>query len=223
MSERRWSEVDAYIEDLLIAPDEALDGALRASEAAGLPSIAVTPAQGKLLHLLARIHGARRILELGTLGGYSSIWLARALPREGRLITLELSERYAEVASANIERAGVSGLVEVRVGPALEGLEQMLEEGGEAFDLAFIDADKQRTPEYFELALALTRPGGAVIVDNVVRDGALVDPDSGDPGVDGMRRFHEALARETRVSATTIQTVGAKGYDGFTLALIDAV
>jgi predicted O-methyltransferase YrrM len=223
MSEQRWNDVDAYVEDLLIGPDEALDAALRASAAAGLPPIAVTPAQGKLLYLLARIHHASRILELGTLGGYSSIWLARALPPGGRLITIELYARYAEVASASIEHAGLSAMVEVRVGPALESLEQLIAEGGESFDLVFIDADKERTPEYFEQALQLTRPGGAIVVDNVVRDGALVDPDSGDPGVEGMRRFHQALARESHVSATTIQTVGAKGYDGFTLALIDPV
>jgi predicted O-methyltransferase YrrM len=223
MPDTPWAAVDRYICDLLVPSDAALDAALADCAAAGLPAISVTPNQGKLLHLLARIHGARRILELGTLGGYSSIWLARALPPGGRLITIELYARYAEVASASIEHAGLSAMVEVRVGPALESLEQLIAEGGESFDLVFIDADKERTPEYFEQALQLTRPGGAIVVDNVVRDGALVDPDSGDPGVEGMRRFHQALARESHVSATTIQTVGAKGYDGFTLALIDPV
>lgn len=224
MSEPRWSEVDRYIEQLLVGEDAALEAALQASEEAGLPPIALTPAQGKLLHLLARMHGARSVLELGTLGGYSSIWLARALPADGRLVTLELNPEYALVAAANIERAGLAGLIKIEVGPALEGLRKLIAEDAGAFDLVFIDADKQRTPEYFELALELTRPGSVIVTDNVVRDGRLVDPDSTDPGVQGMRRFHELLARGVdghRTSATTIQTVGAKGYDGFTLALVE--
>jgi predicted O-methyltransferase YrrM len=225
MSQSRWSEVDAYVEQMLIGEDTALEAALQASEDAGLPPIALTPAQGKLLHLLARIHGARAILELGTLGGYSTIWLARALPADGRLITLELNADYARVAAANIERAGLSDLIKINVGPALDGLRVLIDERGGPFDLVFIDADKQRTPEYFELALELTRPGSVIVTDNVVRDGRLVDPDNADPGVQGMRRFHELLARDRsgagRVSATTIQTVGAKGYDGFTLALVE--
>jgi predicted O-methyltransferase YrrM len=223
MSQARWSEVDAYIEQLLVGKDAALQAALRASDDAGLPPIALTPAQGKLLHLLARVHGARAILELGTLGGYSTIWLARALPTDGRLVTLELNPRYAEVASANVERAGLAGLIKIIVGPALDGLRALIAEGAGPFDLVFIDADKQRTPEYFELALELTRPGSVIVTDNVVRDGELVDADSDDPGVQGMRRFHELLARGVgghRITATTIQTVGAKGYDGFTLALV---
>jgi predicted O-methyltransferase YrrM len=225
MSQSRWSEVDAYVEQMLIGEDTALEAALQASEDAGLPPIALTPAQGKLLHLLARIHGARAILELGTLGGYSTIWLARALPAEGRLITLELNADYARVAAANIERAGLSDLIKINVGPALDGLRALIDERGGPFDLVFIDADKQRTPEYFELALELTRPGSVIVTDNVVRDGELVDADSDDPGVRGMRRFHELLASDRsgarRVSATTIQTVGAKGYDGFTVALVE--
>lgn len=225
MSEPRWSEVDAYVEQLLLGEDAALEAATQASDDAGLPPIALTPAQGKLLHLLARMHGARSILELGTLGGYSAIWLARALPADGRLITLELNAEYAGVAAANIERAGLAGLIKIEVGPALEGLRKLLAEGAGPFDMVFIDADKQRTPEYFELALELTRPGSVIVTDNVVRAGELVNADSGDPGVQGMRRFHELLARERsggqRVSATTIQTVGAKGYDGFTLALVE--
>jgi predicted O-methyltransferase YrrM len=221
MSQPRWSEVDAYVEQQLLGPDAALEGALQASAEAGLPAIALTPSQGKLLHLLARMHGARSVLELGTLGGYSTIWLARALPADGRLITLELNPDYARLAAANIERAGLAGLIKIEVGPALEQLRTLIAEGAGPFDLVFIDADKRSTPEYFELALELTRVGGVIVTDNVVRSGELVDADSPDPGVQGMRRFHDLLAREPRVSATTIQTVGAKGYDGFTLALVE--
>ncbi len=220
MSERLWSEVDDYIEGQLLGRDPVLEHALRASAEAGLPEIAVTPAQGKLLNLLAGVQGASRILELGTLGGYSSIWLARALAPGGRLVTLELSERYAQVASANIGRAGLSGLVELRVGPALDSLGALIAEDSAPFDMVFIDADKQSTPEYFTRALELVRPGSVIVVDNVVRDGALIDAHSDEPGVRGMRRFHELLAQQQRVTATTIQTVGAKGYDGFTLALV---
>jgi predicted O-methyltransferase YrrM len=218
---RRWDEVDAYVEARLIARDEALDAALSSSAEAGLPAISVTPAQGKLLQLLARIHGAVRILELGTLGGYSTIWLARALPAQGRLVTLELQERYAELARENVVRAGLGELVELRVGPALESLRRLGKERVEPFDLVFIDADKHSTPAYFEASLPLTRPGGVIVVDNVVRDGALADGASEDPGVQSMRRFHELLAAEPRAQATTIQTVGGKGYDGFTLVLLD--
>jgi predicted O-methyltransferase YrrM len=225
MSERRWSEVDAYIEQTLIGADPALEAAMRASADAGLPPIALTPAQGKLMHLLARMHGTRSVLELGTLGGYSTIWLARALPADGRLITLELNSDYARVAAANVERAGLAGLIKINVGPALDGLRSLIAERAGPFDLVFIDADKQRTPEYFELALELTHPGSVIVTDNVVRDGELIDPGSADAGVQGMRRFHELLAADRssggRVSATTIQTVGAKGYDGFTLALVE--
>lgn len=220
MSQERWSAVDAYIEERLIAPDDVLAAALKDSSEAGLPAIAVSPAQGKLLALIARIHGARRILELGTLGGYSTILLARTLPAEGQLITLELSPDYAEVARANIARAGLADRVQIRVGPALESLRSLSAEGAEPFDLVFIDADKQGTREYAAAALELTRPGGVIIVDNVVRDGAIADPDTEDPRAQGMQRFHELLAREPRVTATTIQTVGSKGYDGFTLALV---
>jgi predicted O-methyltransferase YrrM len=222
MSEQQqWDEVDDYIEAKLLGEDAPLEQALRASVAAGLPPIAVTPAQGKLLHLLARVHGASRILEIGTLGGYSSIWLARAIAPWGRLVTLELEPRYAEVASTNIERAGLSELVTIRVGPALDSLEQLIAEGGEPFDMVFIDADKESTPDYFTRALQLVPPGAVIVVDNVVRDGGLADPDSTNPQVLGMRRFHDLLSQQQGVTATTIQTVGAKGYDGFTLALID--
>jgi predicted O-methyltransferase YrrM len=221
MSEERWSAVDDYVTELLVGEDEALREAARESARAGLPQIALSAPQGKLLHLLARIHGARRILELGTLGGYSTIWLARALPPQGRLVTLELDPGYAEVARTNLARAGVAELVEVRVGPALEGLQALIEQGAEPFDLVFIDADKAGTPEYFEHSLRLCRAGSVIVTDNVVRGGGLVDPGSEDAGVRGMRRFQELLAAERDVSATTIQTVGSKGYDGFTLALVE--
>jgi predicted O-methyltransferase YrrM len=223
MSHEQWDAVDDYVNALLIGEDSAPHAALQASEAAGLPAIALSPPQGKLLHLLARIRGARRILEIGTLGGYSTIWLATALPDDGHLISLELEPSYAKVAHANVQRAGLAGLVEIRVGPALDGLRELIDEGAGPFDLTFIDADKPATPEYFQLALELARPGSVIVADNVVRDGALADAQSQDPGVLGMRRFHELLSRGVgghRVSATTIQTVGLKGYDGFTLALV---
>ena len=224
MSRERWTAVDAYTAELLIGDDEALDEAVRSSAAAGLPPIAVSPNQGKLLYLLARMHGASSVLELGTLGGYSTIWLARALAPGGRLVTVELDPAYAEVAAANIRRAGLSSVVEQRVGPALDELLRLQAGGAGPFDMTFIDADKKGTPEYFEAALELSRPGSLIITDNVVRDGALIDPDTQDPGALGMRRFQELLGADRsaggRVSATTIQTVGSKGYDGFTLALV---
>jgi len=216
-----WDAVDRYTAGLLVGEDEILEQALAASAEAGLPAIAVSPNQGKLLHLLVRIHGASRILELGTLGGYSTIWMARALGPEGRLLSLELDPAYAAVAEGSIARAGLSERVQIRVGPAGESLRALLQEGVERFDLIFIDADKQSTPEYFELALELCRPGGMIIVDNVVRGGAVVDPETEDAGARGMRRFLELAAAEPRVTATTIQTVGSKGYDGFVLALLE--
>src|SRR5450631_1846175 len=203
MSERLWTDVDRYIDEHLIGPDPVLQRALQDSDAAGLPSIAVTAAQGKMLHLLARIHGARRILEIGTLGGYSTIWLGRALAPDGRIVTLELDPGYAKVAGANIERAGLGDLVDIVVGPAAESLRVLLGEGVEPFDLIFIDADKHSTPEYFGIALGLSRPGTVIVVDNVVRDGALIDERSTERGVIGMRAFHDLLAGESRVSATT--------------------
>jgi predicted O-methyltransferase YrrM len=223
MSQELWSAVDEYVGELLIGPDAALEDATAASAAAGLPPIAVSPSQGKLLALLVGMHGSRSILEMGTLGAYSTIWLARALPPGGRIVTLEVDPRFARVAAANIERAGVADLVELRVGRALDALGDLIAEQRDPFDFIFIDADKRSTPEYFAAALELSRPGGVILTDNVVRDGALVDADSDDPGVRGMRRFHEMLSHEPRVSATTIQTVGVKGYDGFTLALVDAL
>lgn len=222
MSQELWTAVDRYIEEALLGPDPALEQALQASAEAGLPRIAVSPAQGKMLQLIARVHGTSSVLEVGTLGGYSTIWLARALPPDGRLITLELEPDYAQVAAANLQRAGLADRVELRVGPAIDSMRALVAEGAGPFGLVFIDADKQSTPEYFTLALALTRPGSVIVTDNVVRGGAVSDPETDDPRAQGMRRFHELLARERRVSATTIQTVGRKGYDGFTLALVQA-
>ncbi len=220
MSQDRWTAVDSYISDLLVRPDEALEAALEGSEAAGLPAIQVAANQGKLLHLLARLQGARSILEVGTLGGYSTIWLARALPPGGRLITLELEPRHAEVARANIARAGLAERVEVRVGPASQSLPRLTQEGVEPFDLVFIDADKEGYPDYLGWALRLTRPGSLIVADNVVRGGALIDPDSSDPRVQAVRRFIELVAAEPRLDATVIQTVGSKGYDGLAFALV---
>ena len=216
-----WATVDRYIAEQLVPADAALDAALEASTAAGLPAIAVAPNQGKLLYLLARLRGARRILELGTLGGYSTIWLARALPEDGRLVTLEADPRHAEVARENIARAGLDTRVAVRVGRALDTLPVLAEEGAGPFDFTFIDADKPAMPDYFTWALRLSRPGSLIVCDNVVRDGALADASSTDASVQGVRRLHEMIAAEPRVSATTIQTVGSKGYDGFTLALVN--
>lgn len=217
----RWTAVDGFVTDLLVGRDDDLEEAQRTSAAAGLPAISVSAPQGKLLALLARLQAAKSILEIGTLGGYSTIWLGRALPRSGRLITLEADPGYAAVARANIARAGLSDRVQLRVGPALETLPELAAEGLGPFDLCFIDADKAATPDYFAWALRLSRPGSLVIADNVVRDGALADATSEDPSVRGMRRLHEMVAVEARVSATTIQTVGSKGYDGFTIAIVD--
>ena len=220
MTEALWTAVDEYITRMLVPPDAALDGALEASNGAGLPAIQVTPNQGKLLHLLARLQGARRILEIGTLGGYSTIWLARALPGDGRLITIESEPRHADIARANISRAGLGATVDLRVGRALETLPQIAAEGGGAFDLTFIDADKQSIPEYFKFALKLSRRGSLIIVDNVVRDGRVIDAGSHDPDILGIRRFNDMLAAEPGICATAIQTVGAKGHDGFAIVLV---
>jgi len=220
VNQELWTAVDRYVTEMLVPPDAALEAALEASDAAGLPRIAVAPNQGKLLQLLARARGARRILEIGTLGGYSTIWLARALPPGGRLITLEVEPKHAEVARANIARAGLASVVDVRLGAALETLPRVAAERAGPFDLTFIDADKANIPSYFEWALKLAAPGGLIVVDNVIRDGAVVDDASTDPSVKGVRRLNELLRAEPRVSATTIQTVGARGYDGFTLAML---
>jgi predicted O-methyltransferase YrrM len=222
MSKKLWTAVDQYTTGLLSPADAALDAALAASEAAGLPSISVSPSQGKLLAMLAQMAGASKILEIGTLGGYSSIWLGRALAAGGRLITLEANPKHAEVARGNVARAGLAEVVEVRLGDARAGIQQLVAEGLGPFDLIFIDADKQSIPHYLEWSLKLSRRGTMIVVDNVVRDGALIDAKSEDPSVIGARRMHDMLAAEPRVSATTIQTVGSKGYDGLTLALVIA-
>jgi predicted O-methyltransferase YrrM len=220
MGQQTWTEVDDYVSGLLAPHDEALEKAIEAGERAGLPSIQVSPPQGKLLRLLALSIGARRILEFGTLAGYSTIWLGRALPEDGLLITLEAEPAYAEVARANLERAGLAGLVDLRVGPALETLPGLGAQETAPFDLVFIDADKANTPEYFSWSLERCRLGGLIVADNVIRDGALVDHEDEDPAIVAQRRFHEMLATESRVEATTIQTVGGKGYDGFSVALV---
>ncbi len=222
MSQELWTAVDRYVEGLLLPPDPVLEAAQAAAVAAGLPAIAVSPPQGKLLHLLAQLHGARRILEIGTLGGYSTIWLARALPAGGKVVTLELDPKHAAVARENFARAGLDKVIELRVGPAAETLAQIVAEKPEPFDFVFIDADKAGIPGYFEWALKLTRRGGAIIVDNVVRKGGVTDAASDDPSIRGVRKFNEILSAEKRVQATTIQTVGSKGYDGFTLARVVA-
>lgn len=220
MTQELWTAVDRYVTDLLIPSDPILEAALRDSDAAGLPQINVTPAQGKLLQLLAQLKGARKILEIGTLGGYSTIWLGRALPEGGQLITLEADAKHAKVASANIARAGLAKSVDLRLGPALETLPKLLAEGQGPFDMIFIDADKPNTPNYFQWAMKLSQKGTLIIVDNVVRKGELADSDSTDPNVQGMRRFNEALAQEKRASGTVIQTVCSKGHDGFALIMV---
>ncbi len=220
MSEALWFDVDQYISKVLVGTDRVLEAALAASDAAGLPAISVSPNQGKLLHLLARSVSARAILEIGTLGGYSTIWLGRALPAEGHLITLEASEKHAAVARANIANAGLADRVEVRVGRALETLPLVAAEGKGPFDLTFIDADKQSNPDYFQWALSLSRRGSLIIIDNVVRNGAVIDAESCDPDIIGIRRLNMLMAGEPRVCATAMQTVGAKGYDGFAIALV---
>ena len=222
MAQDIWTTVDTYIANLFLAPDFALEAALDSSKAAGLPTINVSPAQGKLLNLLARVQGARKILELGTLGGYSTIWLARALPPDGRLTSLEIDPKRAEIARANIARAELANVVEIRVGRATDSLQQLVKEGRGPFDLIFIDADKAGYAEYLQWSLKLSRPGTLIIADNVVRKGAVADPTSADENVQGIRKFNEALAAEKRVTATVIQTVGCKGYDGLALILVVA-
>jgi len=215
-----WAAVDDYLTGLVVRPDAALAAAQRAGDEAGLPSIAVAANQGKLLRLLATMLGARRILEIGTLAGYSTIWLAGALPPDGRLVTLELDPRHAEVAAGNLQRAGLADRVQVRVGPALVTLPELARAGAGPFDMVFIDADKPNNAEYFTWALRLSRPGGLIVVDNVVRRGAIVDPDADDDMTAGTRRLLETMAAEPRVSATVIQTVGSKGHDGLAIALV---
>jgi predicted O-methyltransferase YrrM len=223
MEQATWSAVDAYIEERIVAPDFALQAALAANASAGLPAIDVSPPQGKLLHLLARMSRSRKVLEIGALGGYSTIWLARALPPDGFVVTLEANAKHADATRENIRRAGLSGQVRVRLGEALDTLPRLEEEGVGPFDFVFIDADKQHNPEYFTWALRLAKPGSIIVCDNVIREGAILDRASADPSVQGTRRMFEMIAKEPRVSATVIQTVGAKGWDGFLVAIVDRV
>ena len=220
MNREQWTAVDHYFTDKLLEADSVLDTVLQVNAAAGLPAIDVAPNQGKFLHLLARIQGARSILEIGTLGGYSTIWLARALPADGRLITLEYDPKHAEVAQSNITRAGLDQIVEVKVGLALDSLIQLHKENQGPFDLIFIDADKKGNPDYFQWALKLSRKGTVIITDNVVRSGQVVDETSTDPNIVGVRQFTDLVAEEKRVSGTVVQTVGSKGYDGFAIMLV---
>jgi predicted O-methyltransferase YrrM len=220
--EELWTDVDAYTNGLLIPPDTSLDAALETSTKAGLKAINVAPNQGKFLMILALTCNAKNILEIGTLGGYSTIWLARALPEGGHLITLEVDPKCAEVATANVARAGLSKRVELRLGKALESLPKLEAEGKGPFDLIFIDANKNDNCEYFEWALKLARPGSLIVVDNVVRKGTVIDAQSQDPDVIGTRRLFEKLATEKRVDATVLQTVGVKGHDGLAFAFVRA-
>lgn len=222
MDEQQWVAIDEYTSRLLHPADPLLEAALVSAAAAGLPEIAISPVYGRLLMILAQAAGARKILEIGTLGGYSAICLARALPLDGRLITLELNPSHAEVARASIARAGLADRVEVRVGRAVITLAELVANGEGPFDLIFIDADKPSYPEYLEWSLRLSRPGTLIIADNVVRKGNVINPESDDPNVQGVRRFNEALAAEPQVSATILQTVGSKGYDGVAIALVNA-
>jgi predicted O-methyltransferase YrrM len=215
-----WTKVDRYFGDLLAPAEDTLNAALLANQQAGLPQIDVTSLQGKFLEFLVRVSGAKRVLEIGTLGGYSTIWLARALPEGGRVVTLELDPHHARVARVNLQNAGVFDRVDLRVGPAVESLATLVTEAGEPFGLIFIDADKQGYPEYLQWSLKLSRPGTVVVADNVVREGKVIDANSDDANVQGVQRFTELLAAEPRLSATVLQTVGVKGYDGFALAVV---
>jgi len=216
-----WKKVDAFFTDALIPADSALDAALAANRKAELPAIDVTPLQGKFLELMIRATGARRVLEIGTLGGYSTIWIARAVGVEGKVITLELVKRHAEIAQRNLDNAGLADRVELRVGPASEWLAALVAEGSGPFDFIFIDADKAGYPDYIQWSLKLSRPGTVIVADNVVRDGKVIDPDNPDPNIQGVRRFTELVAKEPRLSTTVLQTVGAKGYDGFAIAVVE--
>lgn len=220
MSQTLFDAIDRYIREHLLAAESDLDNALQKSTAAGLPEINVAPNQGKLLYVLARAMGVKKVLEIGTLAGYSTIWLARALAPDGRVITLELDPKHADVARENVSNAGVGTLIDIRVGAALETLPRLEAEGVGPFCLTFIDADKVNIPSYFEWAVKLSRPGSLIVVDNVVRQGALVNEHSTDPDVIGVRRLHELIRNDPRVSATTIQTVGSKGHDGLTFAVV---
>ncbi|CAN7770050.1 O-methyltransferase [Mesorhizobium sp. LjNodule214] len=221
MSKKSWAAVDDYIVASLFEPDPVLDAVLAANHDQGLPAIDVSPAQGKLLSLLARMRGAKRILEIGTLGGYSTIWMARGLPVDGKIVTLELDPHHASVARSNFERAGVSGRVELRVGPALQSLAALGAENAGPFDLIFIDADKPNNPNYLSRAMRLSKPGTVIVCDNVIRDGAVVNEDGRDANVEGARAAFSFIGGDKRLDGTAIQTVGAKGYDGFAIAIVD--
>ncbi len=220
MSQELWTAVDQYLNHTLVHPDAALEAAIRESESAELPAIAVTAPMGKFLHLMAKIQGAKNILEIGTLGGYSTIWLARALPAGGKVVTLEMEVKHAEVARANFVRAGVADRIDLRVAPALEMLPKLAAEGRGPFDFIFIDADKPNNPNYFAWSHKLSRPGTIIVIDNVIRKGEVIDAASADENVQGVRQMHDLIAAEPRVSATALQTVGDKGYDGFTLVRV---
>jgi len=220
MHQALWTAVDQYLTETLIPADPVLDDALAANAAANLPAIDVAPNQGKFLYLLAKIRGAKRILEIGTLGGYSTIWLARALPPDGLIVTLEFDPHHAKIAAANIQRASLSQQVQILIGPALDSLARLHASGAEPFDLIFIDADKPNNPAYLEWSLRLSRPGTVIVGDNVIRDGAIADLSSRDPKVQGVRRFFDLIAADPCLEATALQTVGAKGYDGFSIALV---
>ena len=222
MTTNDWHDVDVLLNEVFVGADPVLARALAANAAGGLPPIDVSPMQGKLLHLLAKMCGARRILEIGTLGGYSTIWLARALPQGGKVISLEIDQHHADVATRNLARAGVSDRVEIVLGRASDTLDAMIAEGAEPFDFVFVDADKASSDVYFDAALKLSRDGTVIVVDNVVRDGKVADATSDDPDIQGIRRMTERLANEPRVSATAVQTVGGKSYDGFLLAIVSA-
>ncbi|MDE1181928.1 O-methyltransferase [Paraburkholderia sp.] len=222
MNQPQWTDIDAYLNSKLLADDATLDAALTDSEAACLPSIGVAPNQGKMLNLMAQMNGARRILEVGTLGGYSTIWLARALPEDGRLISLELNPDYAAVARRNLERADVSNRVSVVVGPAKQSLETLLADKVEPFDMVFLDADKKSYPDYLRLSLALCRPGSVIISDNVIRRGRIADRSGTDPDVVGLHTFFDMLGTNPRLQSTAVQTVGAKGWDGFSITRVSA-
>jgi predicted O-methyltransferase YrrM len=220
VGQKKWSKVDAYVAEKLLPADAVLDAALAANAAGGLPAIDVSPPQGKLLSLLVRMNGARRVLEIGTLGGYSTIWMARALPADGRLVTLEYEPRHAAVAKTNIERAGLADKVDIHVGRAIDNLPKLAAEGLDPFDFVFIDADKPSNPQYLEWALKLSRPGTVIVLDNVIRDGAVIEAKSGDANVEGARAGFDFLGSNSRLDATALQTVGSKGYDGFAIAIV---
>jgi predicted O-methyltransferase YrrM len=220
MSSKTWTAVDDYIVSSLFEADPVLDAVLKANRDQGLPAIDVSAAQGKLLSLLVRIRGAKTVLEVGTLGGYSTIWMARGLPADGKVVTLELDQHHAKVARSNFERAGVSGKVDLRVGPALQSLAALVDENAGPFDLIFIDADKPNNPNYLDWAMKLSRPGAVIVCDNVIRDGAVLDTDGRDANVEGARAAFSFIGGEKRLDGTAIQTVGAKGYDGFAIAIV---